>query len=74
MTWMLVVGTAWMALALAVAPLVGRSIRLAERKQQPDNPVSVPDYVPVDWTQPQTEPAVVAAQSQRRPRIGRERR
>ena len=50
MSWMLIAGTAWAALAAPLALLIGRSIRMADR-QQVASP-QAPDFVPESWTQP----------------------
>ncbi len=55
MTWLLVVGAVWMAFAVPVALLIGRSIRLGDRIEPREGPVGVPDRVPNEWTTPQTE-------------------
>jgi hypothetical protein len=56
MTWLLVVAIAWTALAVLVALLVGRSIRLGDRMQRPAAGIGVPDSVPGDW--PTTQAAL----------------
>ena len=50
MSWMLIVGTAWAALAAPVALLIGRSVRLADRHEGTSSPV--PDFVPENWNLP----------------------
>ena len=74
MTWLLLVGAVWMALAVLVGWLVGRSIRLADRRQPRQAPFGVPDGVPDDWTCAQPQADLVAVPTRRRPRIRRERR
>jgi len=50
MSWMLILGVAWAGLAAPLALLVGRSIRLADRMQESESGVTVPDFVPEQWT------------------------
>ena len=48
MTWVLLIGAMWLTVALLVGVLIGRSIRLADRKQED---VAAPNFV-VDLTPP----------------------
>jgi len=47
MTWLLLIALAWVALALLVGVLLGRSVRLADRRQAVAT-ATVPDYIPAD--------------------------
>jgi hypothetical protein len=47
MTWLLLIALAWVALALLVGVLLGRSVRLADHRQEVAN-TTVPDYIPAD--------------------------
>ncbi len=49
MSWVLVVGTAWVVAATPLAVLIGRSVRLADRRQLAQPGLVVPDFVPDDW-------------------------
>ncbi|MGY1719473.1 MULTISPECIES: hypothetical protein [unclassified Blastococcus] len=49
MTWLLVLATAWMTLAGLLALVIGRAVRVADRRQTPGTP-PVPDFVPAEWT------------------------
>ena len=51
MTLLLIVGTAWAALAAPVALVIGRSVRLADLQEAATSPV-VSDFVPQTWTLP----------------------
>jgi hypothetical protein len=54
MSWLLIVLAVWAAVAVALALLIGRSIRLADvLSVVPDHP-TVPDFIPADWTVPTT--------------------
>jgi hypothetical protein len=63
MSWVLVIAGAWMAVAAVVAILVGRSIRLADRKaaaeaaQAPNFVVQPADAPALDEANPQTVPS-----------------
>ncbi len=74
MTWLLVIGAAWVALAVLVGWAVGRSIQLADRRQPPQDPLDAPDGVPADWADPQTQSQMIELPAPRRPRSRRERR
>ena len=49
MSWLLVVGTAWATLATPLALLLGRSVRLADRREAAQLHLLLPDFVPEDW-------------------------
>ena len=65
MNWVLLIGAGWLAVAVFVGVLIGRGIRLADRKQQEafaaDAPV--PNFV-VDLTPPVAAEAVEPARDE----------
>ena len=56
MSWLLIVGTAWAALAAPLALLFGRSVRLADHMASAQAHLSLPDFLPDDWTTAPAEP------------------
>jgi hypothetical protein len=56
MSWMLMVGLAWPLIAIGVASLIGRSVRLADRSAAALVRPVVPDFVPAEWSAPATGP------------------
>ena len=63
MTWVLLIGVAWLSVALLVGVLIGRGIRLADRKQEATLAAQErePNFV-VDLTPPGVaEPAIAGA-------------
>lgn len=54
MTALLIVGAAWTAVAVPVAVLIGRSVRVADEAAHALG-VRVPDLVPADWIAETTE-------------------
>jgi hypothetical protein len=58
MSWVLL-GAAWLVLGLALAVLIGRSIREADERMADDEPNVVVDPAPADEP-PEAEPAVEA--------------
>ncbi|WP_324275629.1 hypothetical protein [Blastococcus brunescens] len=50
MSWMLILLSAWVALAVPLALLIGRSIRTADRRLATVTVRPVPDFVPEEWT------------------------
>jgi hypothetical protein len=59
MTWVLLIGAGWLLVALLVGVLIGRGIRLADRKEADGADASDPNFV-VDLTPPAGAPAIVA--------------
>jgi hypothetical protein len=57
MTWVLVIGAAWLALALPVAVLIGRSVRLADARARADAELDEPNFVVDPATAPRGFPA-----------------
>jgi hypothetical protein len=57
MTWVLLIGVGWLLVALLVGVLIGRGIRLADRKEESRADGADPNFV-VDLAQP-TPAAVV---------------
>jgi hypothetical protein len=57
MTWVLVIGAAWLALALPVAVLIGRSVRLADARARADAQLDEPNFVVDPATAPRGFPA-----------------
>jgi hypothetical protein len=51
MTWVLLIGVGWLLVALLVGVLIGRGIRLADRKEQGRTDVTDPNFV-VDLAPP----------------------
>jgi hypothetical protein len=51
MTWVLLIGVGWLLVALLVGVLIGRGIRLADRKEQDRADVTDPNFV-VDLAPP----------------------
>ncbi|SFF51509.1 hypothetical protein [Blastococcus tunisiensis] len=49
MSWMLILLSAWVATAVPLALLIGRTIRLADRRAAAA-PAALPDFVPEAWT------------------------
>ena len=61
MTWVLLIGAVWLVAASLVGVLIGRGIRLADRKQE-EFAASAPRNFVVDLTPPGVaEPAVAGA-------------
>jgi hypothetical protein len=56
MSWMLIAVTVWTVVAMALALLIGRSIRLADELETLPGQPAAPDFVPVDWTVPTAGP------------------
>jgi hypothetical protein len=50
MSWLLVLASTWMALALVLGSGIGRAIRVADQRQASDTSVAGPDFVPDEWT------------------------
>jgi hypothetical protein len=48
MTWVLLAGIAWAALALPVAFLFGRGLCAADRRREMAGRPPVPDFIPAD--------------------------
>ena len=55
MSWMLILASAWVALAAPVALLIGGAIRVADRRQA-EGPRPVPDFVPAEWARSSANP------------------
>ncbi len=47
MTWLLLIALAWVALALPLGILIGRSVRLADHRATVAT-TTVPDYIPAE--------------------------
>jgi hypothetical protein len=52
MSWLLVLGTAWVVLAAPLALVVGRAIRLRDQLESRASCRVVPDFVPEHWAAP----------------------
>ena len=50
MSWLLIVGTAWVALSAPLALVFGRAVRLADHRESALSQLSVPDFLPEGWT------------------------
>jgi|1185.fasta_scaffold971497_1 hypothetical protein len=50
MSWILIMGAAWPLLATPLALLVGRSIRLADKRDSSQALLDAPTFVPEQWT------------------------
>ena len=48
MSWVLVIGFAWALLSLPVALLIGRGLRIADRRDQARRTSWVPDFIPAN--------------------------
>ena len=48
MTLVLIIALAWTALALPVGLIIGRGMRIADRRELAATTPSVPDFVPAD--------------------------
>lgn len=55
MSWLLLVGALWVAVAVPVGWLIGRSVRLADSRRRPEHPAQVPDSMTADWVPPLPE-------------------
>jgi hypothetical protein len=65
MTWVVLIGVGWLVVALLVGVLIGRGIRLADRKEQDRADVTDPNFV-VDLAPPAPtvpEPASIESPS-----------
>ena len=56
MTWMLMAIAVWTAVAVTLALLIGRSIRVADTLDDGQGQPIVPDFVPADWVTPTAGP------------------
>jgi hypothetical protein len=54
MSWLLIAVIVWTAVALPLALLTGRSIRMADQLDPARGSTAVPDFVPADWAAPTT--------------------
>jgi hypothetical protein len=54
MSWLLIAVTAWVAAAVPLALLIGRSIRHADAVESVQSSSVVPDFLPADWAVPAT--------------------
>jgi hypothetical protein len=52
MTWLLLAGIVWVSVATLLAMLLGRSVRIADQLADSGASVTVPDFVPANWTTP----------------------
>ena len=50
MSWLVIVVTVWVSFAAPLALLLGRALRLADRRDAALCRSTVPDFVPGDWT------------------------
>jgi hypothetical protein len=57
MTWVLAIGAAWLVLALLLAVLIGRSVRLADARARADAELDEPNFVVDPATAPRGFPA-----------------
>jgi hypothetical protein len=52
MSWLLIAVAVWAALAVSLALLIGRSIRVAEVLDSGQAQPIVPDFFPAEWATP----------------------